>query len=375
MKLLEYIETSGSQYIMTNYYPNTDTVVNVKFRATNANNYPTLFGVRNSTEKKACTVFTSHRYYQELRYEWDDLGQDFLAGSFTNFYGTDTELEFKNGSLVATNGVDTISQTFNQASYTSTFKLALFNLNHNGSIIGNVCYWTGRLYSFSIKENGVTVLNLCPAKDDNDVVCLYDSVSDSFLYNGGSGSFTPGPELPEGTKYLLESGGNYYTVSGGSLTNIGSTLNAALFTTYGMNDAPDWTDYSSLTNPSVLCWNQDEQIDLTATTTGLPGTQTIISSDLAAYPPDASGISDVSITETGSPKYAFSVDSGTTWKVWSGSAWVASSGVASDMSSATVEAITKSQWDSLITGQTYIKVRFSLFSDTDTVGEIAINYA
>ena len=175
------------------------------------------------------------------------------------------------------------------------------------------------------------------------------------------------------TKYLIESGGDYYTISGGVLTNVGSALNAQLFTTYGLDSIPDWSDYSSLSNPSVLSWSNEDFIDMVATTTGLPNPQTVVSAGISLTPQGSDGIDNVAITDSGSPKYAFSVDGGTTYKVWSGSAWVASSGT--DMSAADVEDLTKSEWDSLISGASFIKVRFTLSTASDAVESITITYA
>ena len=176
-----------------------------------------------------------------------------------------------------------------------------------------------------------------------------------------------------GDKYLIESGGDYYTISGGVLTNVGSTLNAQLFADYGLGEIPDWSDYSSLPNPSVLCWSSDDFVDMVATTEGLPSPQIVTSAGISLIQPNTDGIDSVSIVDSGSPTYAFSVDDGTTWKIWSGSAWVTSSGT--DMSGADVEALTKEEWDLLTEGETFIKVRFTLTADTDTVESITITYA
>lgn len=179
-------------------------------------------------------------------------------------------------------------------------------------------------------------------------------------------------EAPTSTKYLIESGGDYYTISGGVLTNVGNTLNAQLFSTYGMSDAPDWSDYSSLSNPSVLCWNSDDFVDMIATTTGLPQPQIITSSGISLTTQGTDGINSIAISQSGSPQYAFSVDDGLTYKVWSGSAWVASTGT--DMSKANVEALTNTEWSMLTSGANFLKVRFKLSAASDAVESITITY-
>lgn len=174
-------------------------------------------------------------------------------------------------------------------------------------------------------------------------------------------------------KYLLESGGDYYSIVSDVITNVGSVLDAQLFADYGMDAIPDWSDYSSLSNPSVLCWSNEDFVDMIATTEGLPSPQIVVSAGISLIQPNTDGIDSVTIEDSGSPTYAFSVDDGTTWKIWSGSAWVASSGT--DMSGSDVESLTKEEWDLLTDGETFIKIRFTLTADTDTVESITITYA
>ena len=173
-------------------------------------------------------------------------------------------------------------------------------------------------------------------------------------------------------RYLLKSGSNYYTISGGVLTNIGSTLNAQLFADYGLASIPSWSDYSSLSNPSVLCWDANEIVDMVATTTGLPTEQAFVSEGISLVVQGTDGIDHIDVTDSGSPEYAFSVDGGTTWKIWSGSAWVTSAGT--DMSGAAVEALTDTEWASLTSVASAIKIRFTLDAAADGVASVEVFY-
>ena len=367
MKYLEWIEGTGDQYIDTLFTPNQNSCIELEFSYTTAiSSNNALFGVRKATSENNFSIM--HPYGYPLSF--------YSCNAYYNSTLNPPVLNRKYKVKLDRNKVyidDTLVHTFSLVNFTCPYTALLWGMKNNADSRG----FSGkfRMYSCKIWDDGTLVREYAPAKDNNNVVCLYDEVSQTFYYNLGSNVFSAGPEIPT-TKYLLQDGNsNYWTISGGSLTQVIGTFNAQMFIDNGMDNIPSWSDYSSLTNPSLLCWAYDSMVDMTATTTGVPGAQTVTSSDITAFPPGASGIGDVSITETGSPKYAFSVDSGTTWKVWSGSAWVASSGVANDMSSATVEAITQAQWDSLISGQTYIKVRFTLFSDSDSVSEISVNYA
>ena len=77
-----------------------------------------------------------------------------------------------------------------------------FNTNQNCYIFannnkGNVQYQsTFRLYGAKIYTNGSLVRDYIPAKDENNVVCLYDDVSKTFFYNSGTEDFIAGIEIP-----------------------------------------------------------------------------------------------------------------------------------------------------------------------------------
>ena len=52
-----------------------------------------------------------------------------------------------------------------------------------------------KLYSARCYQNNTLVRDFVPAKDENNVVCLYDKVSETYFYNQGTGDFIAGPEV------------------------------------------------------------------------------------------------------------------------------------------------------------------------------------
>ena len=73
------------------------------------------------------------------------------------------------------------------------------NQNFNQSNVANNIYILkgyGRLYYLRIYDNGTLVRDFIPARRNSDrVIGMYDLVTRTFFENGGSGAFTPGPEL------------------------------------------------------------------------------------------------------------------------------------------------------------------------------------
>ena len=67
-------------------------------------------------------------------------------------------------------------------------------MSNNGSIDNRK--FIGRLYSFSILENGESIRNFIPAKRNKDnVIGMYDVIEGKFYTNAGTGTFTAGDEL------------------------------------------------------------------------------------------------------------------------------------------------------------------------------------
>lgn len=52
----------------------------------------------------------------------------------------------------------------------------------------------GKVYGYYQKRNGEYLINLVPAKDSNNVIGMYDTVSGNFFTNQGTGDFVGGPE-------------------------------------------------------------------------------------------------------------------------------------------------------------------------------------
>lgn len=174
-------------------------------------------------------------------------------------------------------------------------------------------------------------------------------------------------------KFLLESAGDYYSIINDVLTNVGSTLNAQLFADYGMTDIPDYADYSSLTNPSVLCWNDEEEVEMQATVRGVPNPQIVYSQDVDMSNSTITGIDSVEVTSDEDTLFAMSFDSGTTWWNYLNNQWVQLSTATAGQDKDSLEDIPTNAWaQKAITG--HIMFRFTLLDTTAYVTEIFINF-
>lgn len=196
---LEYIESSGTQWINTRLYlhgnsrvefeamPLKRTYINFFFDTTLSSSNEGKFGLSfGYNGGYANTLY--YRYGNEPgRYcSWvaDGSSTTLTLGQKYHFEMYDGAL-YKNGSGVtrAHNG----AMPMPIQEFTSAAPCYLFCSYGNQYAINCSIM---QLYSFSVKENDVLLLNLIPSLRDSDgVVGMWDSVNDQFYTNSGQGTF------------------------------------------------------------------------------------------------------------------------------------------------------------------------------------------
>lgn len=193
--LLEYIESSGIQYINTRISPNQDTRVfcEVEFDA-EATAY-WLFGARNGNNLNTYGFLTFKNQYRS-DYNTTSTGAE-VSGSYSGKFSID-----KNGNITSINGE--IKNTVSKSPFSCNYPIFIFANNNNGSISG---YGKAKIYTFKIYSDGENVSrDFVPCKNQSGVVGLYDLISNTFFENSGSGAFIPGPELitPDTPEFLSQ---------------------------------------------------------------------------------------------------------------------------------------------------------------------------
>lgn len=177
-------------------------------------------------------------------------------------------------------------------------------------------------------------------------------------------------------KYLVRDVSTIYTVTDGALVEVAGELNADLFIASGVDTIPDGALLLTLSEPEVLLWS-DEDIgpSLTATVTGVPYPQTIISEKIYLTDDSITGIESAIATCDGELIVAVSFDDKQTWKAWNGNQWVTLSDDNAGMSKEVLESITFEQWNELYTGATGFYARVSLLDTTQSVEKIVFDFS
>ena len=168
---VEYIQSSGTQYINTGLKPTQNSRIVcevVDFASAGA-----IFGVDAGWAKQGYTVFPNISEFDTASYD--------ISNQLSNGI-----IEFSKNGLIHNGSIVWTPSTSN---FTSLYELTLFALNRSGATreLGS-----GKLKYLQYYESDVLVRDFKPCKDENGVYCLYDEVSQAYFYNQGTGQFTGG---------------------------------------------------------------------------------------------------------------------------------------------------------------------------------------
>jgi hypothetical protein len=176
---VEYLQSSGTQYIASGITPNQDSTVEITCR-----NLGTVgmafFGARESASAKGFTL---------QRYANGKLGAQF-NGAIAQPTDDDGEwhvLKLAKRELYID---DVLKYTFNSLTFTCPVSAYIFANNNNGTVagLGNMMIASCRIW-----QNNTLVRDFIPVRVGT-VGYLYDRVSGKLFGNAGTGDFVLGPD-------------------------------------------------------------------------------------------------------------------------------------------------------------------------------------
>lgn len=255
---LEYIESTGTQYIDTGYYPNpTKTKVETTFILTNNTAVQRIFGARdtqNTIGSGSCNIFFNVTKDQ-LRLDWTGI----LLYKNVNLNEEITLICINNEVTVIINENSFVyTGTSNKITTNLPYSMYIGTFNNAGTVGGNGAYAKWEFFKI-YDENDNLVMDMIPVLDKNNVACMYDKVNNEFYYNQGTGNFIAGPlKIYFDYEYFYD---NYVTVKQSNVgrcaiklepntsyivsTNLKTSSDASkVFVVSGSN--PIWTPSTSL---------------------------------------------------------------------------------------------------------------------------------
>ena len=181
---LEYISSSGIQWIDTGVTPSENIKIEVVGKQNKKDS--ALFGVSNKLY-----LFAANE--TQTFYGYGNLTGSFSENIANPLTSQKTIIMSKADGLVI-DGTTYVNFS-NVASFNSPYTITLFGrrLNDTGGVakLGDTT-----IYYCKIWENGILVRNLIPAKRSSDAhIGMFDTVSQTFFENAGSGAFIAGPNL------------------------------------------------------------------------------------------------------------------------------------------------------------------------------------
>ena len=198
---LEYIESTGTQYIDTGVVGN----LNTEYEITVKNNYIyssgsfAIFGSRTGATENNITSFFSVVPDQPVPVVINDFGNYTITRQNPTVSSEETLHKYKLTNSKSkrtitnldTGWTETVTTTYSGSLTTPTN----LYIGYAGSFGGlaNISNLQGRIYSCKIWDNGTLVRDLVPCLDEYDRPGLYDLVNQQMYYNAGTGAFLSGP--------------------------------------------------------------------------------------------------------------------------------------------------------------------------------------
>lgn len=210
VNFVEYLESSGTQYIDTGITANQFTDMRCKF-LWRGNTY--IAGVRTGSATSMQNAITAvagpDRAVGMVKTtssaDWEGFTKTAVDGiptevsSFTKIY--------ENGYSALLDVDSTHFARTGQANFTSNGSIILFGIRNSGSIAkASKC----RLYRVSLWQYGSPIADYLPCLDGNGVACMWDNIAQEYVYNDGTGDFAYGstvtPDALDPVYYIKNNG-------------------------------------------------------------------------------------------------------------------------------------------------------------------------
>lgn len=175
--LLEYIQSTGTQYINTGFKPNQNThiIMDVQATATGTHVY---WGARTGSLVNTFCCFALSG--TSVRSDFGTTQKSMSTSKITS------RVIVEQNKNVCTHGE--LSVSHDAQTFQCDFPLYLLAANTTGSV--EYASMPSKVYSCRIYDNGTLVRDFVPCKNPSGVFGLYDMANAQFYGNAGSGSFT-----------------------------------------------------------------------------------------------------------------------------------------------------------------------------------------
>lgn len=186
---IEYLESTGTQYIDTGYKLQTENIkMEIRFVKLD---YDSGAIIGTSNTRQDSNWFTIYFNTSSFLYAIGTTSSG--QKSFSLYTLTDVKLEtFSNHSFISTVNGNITNGTWNGSFLVTTMgNVLLYSMPYGtGHATWNL---SARIYSAKIYDNDILVRDMVPVLDSDGIPCMYDKVTNQIFYNNGTGQFIAGP--------------------------------------------------------------------------------------------------------------------------------------------------------------------------------------
>ncbi len=183
---VEYLESTGTQYIDTGFKIDDTCGYDISWMALNAND-TIIMGTKGTGDSR---WVLSGNNNPNVNLSWNTSSGS--TGLGLNKIQT-AQMNYLNDRERVLNGVALTDISTTLSADASTYNVCIFGGYWGSSTVS--LYSTCRIYYVKITKGLTLVRDLLPVLDWNYTPCMYDKVSGKLFYNAGTGSFTYGREI------------------------------------------------------------------------------------------------------------------------------------------------------------------------------------
>ena len=193
---LEYLESTGTQYIKSDLVPPSSgyrVVGKVEFKASNSGQYGIYGAYKGNPKANVHTMINFNSSTPVWSISWNS---EYYGGSLAKNVAYNFEMSaLENAPTLSVNGSPvTLSSVYNFSTDVG-LKFYIFGQNNEDAL---AIPFVGRIYElafYSSSDDSSLLAHYYACRYAKGVLGLYDMVSNTFYPNAGSGSFIAGPEV------------------------------------------------------------------------------------------------------------------------------------------------------------------------------------
>ena len=188
---LEYIQSSGDQYINSGYAPNQNTRVVADGQLMGQTTASVgFFGVRDTVAVNSPNKFIAWSMATGQSIRSDYFGTSSSPTSSISVVGK--RITINKNRNICSFGETVLTNTVATGQCQNNMFLFAENDGGKANYFGSI-----KLYSCQVYDNDNLIRDFIPCVNSEGAVGLYDMVGAQFYGNAGSGTFTAGPEVPQ----------------------------------------------------------------------------------------------------------------------------------------------------------------------------------